>query len=734
MEKNSIYDKNMEFLKAYYINIYEAMSECTGENVYLDKSVNGEDIIAVGRNERLYYFNSRYNDDEFTDIWAEQFRDCNYKAVFILFGLSNFGYVRKLMKITQSSNDILLYEPDKEVFAKAISCVDISELLAKENITLCVKNLNEKDLKEFILKNVSYAKINLFNFCSMPNYSVLYDTEWNGLINEIKGRFELLIMNRNTEIAYSDEMVRNMLMNCRDLIEQHSMNQLREAFIKVGNIQDIPAIIVSAGPSLDKNIESLKKAVGKSVIISVDTAIKPLLEKGIVPDIVVTVDGHKPVTSFAHSRFNNIAVIASQYSNNKLWTIHNGRRFYFSEPDSYMSYLYTKIRNEVMLPTETGGSVANNAFSAAQLMGFRKIILIGQDLAYPGRKSHASGSYSAGVKNVENDKEFFEVEDIFGGTVLTEGNMNLYRRWFESQIIIYGELEVIDATEGGAKIAGTRIMTLDDAIDVYCKNEIDAKKLIEDIPELFTEQEKAELRKEIDGIVIQLEEIKKKINNGLRNYDKLQELFRKGKAGTKEFSRVVTEIGEFSQYIESKPILELAGKLNKEAEYEVLGTVYDTKENVSEEIKYIVNSGTKMLESYKKAIDKLRNIIEKADEVDSGKLIKGRDNIIKTLKEIILYSDEPDNIKINTALNRLYGRIVVLIRAFGVYKSDKCAGDNGREVLCDNNRNMLYEILRRVEIMGENKEYHNLAREIEEDILRSIEDMPMSNPAERRMV
>lgn len=733
MESKSIYDKNMEFLKEYYGNIYEAMPECTGENVYLDKSSNGENIIAVGRNERIYYFNSRYNDDEFTDIWAEQFQNCNYQAVFILFGLSNFGYVRKLMKITQGSNEILLYEPDKEVFAKAITCVDISELLAQGNVTLCVNNLNKKNLQEFILKNVSYAKMNLFNFCSMPNYSVLYDAEWNGLINKIKGRFELLIMNRNTEIVYSDEMVENMFMNCRDLIGQHSLNQLRETFIKAEHIQDIPAIIVSAGPSLDKNIEHLKKAVGKSVIISVDTAIKPLLEKGIFPDMVVTVDGHKPVSVFAHSRFSNIPVIASQYSNNKLWTIHNGRRFYFSELDSYMSYLYGKIRNEVMLPTETGGSVANNAFSAAQLMGFRKIILVGQDLAYPGKKSYASASYSADIKKIENDKEFFEVEDIFGGTVLTEGNMNLYRKWFESQIDRYEELEVIDATEGGAKIAGTRIMTLDEAINVYCKYEIHAGKMIEDIPELFTEQQKTELRGEIDGIYTQLEEMKKKINNGLRNYDKLQELFRKGKTGTKEFSRVVKDIGEFSRYIESEPILELASKLNKEAEYEVLGTVYDTKENVNEEIKDIVDSGTKMLKSYKKAIDKLRHIIEKADEADYSNLLERRDNVIETLNEILLYSDEWDNGRINMALNRLYIRIILFIRVFTIYKSVTCAGDSVGETLCAHNIEMLHEILRRVEIMGENKAYHNLKREIKEDILHSIEDMPMFNPAERRM-
>ena len=54
-------------------------------------------------------------------------------------------------------------------------------------------------------------------------------------------------------------------------------------------------IVVAAGPSLNKNIKELKKAKGKALIIIVDTAIKPLLNAGIVPDMFFIVDALKPV-------------------------------------------------------------------------------------------------------------------------------------------------------------------------------------------------------------------------------------------------------------------------------------------------------------------------------------------------------------------------------------------------------------------------------------------------------
>lgn len=48
---------------------------------------------------------------------------------------------------------------------------------------------------------------------------------------------------------------------------------------------DTTGIVVAAGPSLNKNIYELKKAKGKAFIVAVDTAIKPLLKAGIVPDM-----------------------------------------------------------------------------------------------------------------------------------------------------------------------------------------------------------------------------------------------------------------------------------------------------------------------------------------------------------------------------------------------------------------------------------------------------------------
>ena len=53
---------------------------------------------------------------------------------------------------------------------------------------------------------------------------------------------------------------------------------------------DIPAAVVSAGPSLDKNIQLLKRGAEKFLIIAVSTALKPLLKTGVFPDFIVAID------------------------------------------------------------------------------------------------------------------------------------------------------------------------------------------------------------------------------------------------------------------------------------------------------------------------------------------------------------------------------------------------------------------------------------------------------------
>ena len=83
---------------------------------------------------------------------------------------------------------------------------------------------------------------------------------------------------KNTDIAFNGEHIENFWHNILDLIDQYGVKDLIKN-IENENKEGYPAFIVSAGPSLDKNIDMLKAVKGRGMIMAVDTAIKPLLKK-----------------------------------------------------------------------------------------------------------------------------------------------------------------------------------------------------------------------------------------------------------------------------------------------------------------------------------------------------------------------------------------------------------------------------------------------------------------------
>lgn len=663
---NTIYKENVKSFEIKYNSIYKYLTDNENNSLHnindvlWDISASEEDIMVINRNGRLYYLNSRYSDEEFTKNWAKQFEGDNYKTVYIIFGLSNFSYAKELLKKIGKNNIVLLYEPDKNIFIKAIEVVDITEIVKSDNVVLCIDGINNELFGDFVaIVLADYGLMRITKYCCMPNYDELYPVIWRDVIKSIKEKYQSVILSRNTEILMAAEFIKNIINNCKDIVRQYSVVQLELRFKQIDNIEEIPAILVSAGPSLDKNINEIRKAKGKAFIVAVDTALKTLLKKNIIPDIVITIDSHKPPILFMHMEFKDIPMVVCDCSNYELYVLHQGKRFYFAETESYMSYIYNECTGGKLYSTETGGSVANNAFSLINILGFKKIILVGQDLAYTGKKFHTTDAYGESDKNVLEDyNKYFEVEDIYGGKVYTEYNMDLYRKWFESQIVRYPRLNVIDATEGGAKIEGTKIMTLKEAIERECKIDIDFKKIIAELNRPITDEKADEILQEIDNIPDDLLAEKDKLKKYKRKYEKLEELSRKGKVASKEFNKLVEEINEITEYIENKKLLKLANVYEKNTEFEVLGNVYHTKDSVKDEIRDISNNGIKLMDSYIRGIDCL---VKDLKEWKSNLGVETEKSLIESLSAIenINNAAKNDDMKtVNDNMKIFYKEIV----------------------------------------------------------------------------
>lgn len=660
----SVYEKNMECIRQYYPDMYEAIQNTQPDNtnnkVCIDKSLNNETIVSIVSETRRIFMNSRYNDEEMAENWIRQVGDIMYQEVVIMFGLSNFRCAKRIKDKLGESNLMLMYEPDEEIFLSIIHEIDICDIIRNGNIVLCVKDLNDKYLEIFAEASITYERNEKIRWFIMWNYEKNYDDELQKVIDKIHQKVEMNLIQKNTVLHFSKELIRNKIVNSRDFACQYAFNQLIKEIKEKEISEQIPAIIVSAGPSLDKNVDMLKKAIGKAFIVAVDTSVKTLLNHKIIPDIVVTVDFKKDIILFMHSQFPDIPLLVCDQSNPDVFKVSKGKRFYFRTADSYIGEIYKEYRGEELDVTETGGSVANDAFSMAIMLGFRKIILVGQDLAYTGMKKHASDAYGKG-EELDSNRKYYEVEDINGGKVLTECNMDNYRKWFEDKILLYDFIDVIDATEGGAKINGTRITPLSEAIQEWCEKEFDFKEIINNIHTCFNEEEQNNILKKIDNIGEELNGYVRDIENGLRYYDRLYELSRKNKAHTKEYRDIVRKIGDLSTVIESNSLLGIASIYSKKEEYEVMDVVYNKKEKMDEDIKDIVENGTKMLKLYMKSIREFQNDLKETEEEQKNKLKETAVFLMNNIDEInsCIYGDRSD--EIDRLLKSFYNNYVHLV-------------------------------------------------------------------------
>lgn len=618
MENNDVLKGNLDilcekypyFADRYVIGTDDLKEDALGRRGYIDYSVDNKPLAVLEYENRYWYVNSRYNPENDAKVWAEQFNGYNRNGIVVILGLGNGMHIRELLKILDSTNYVMVVEPSVELFYTMISNIDMRNILEDQRVILEVTGVSDGVFLEFMTNIIDYSTYKITEIYSLNNYNRVYQDSYKYVIDTYKSTAELIILNRNTYVSFSDVMMKNLLFNYNDIIEQYTINELKKHFDEIDK-SEIPAIIVAAGPSLDKNVKQLKKAEGKALIIVVDTALKPVLNAGIEPDLAVLVDPKKPLILFEHEKIKDIPMVVSYKANHKVLEKQKARRFYFGEPSQYITYIYKKHTGLDIQGLENAGSVANVAFSLAVYLGFKNIILVGQDLAFKGNQSHVSSAYGENVDKAFMTKvtRITQVEGIDGGMVETMKNMEAYLRWFERQIVIHDDIEVIDATEGGAKKKGAVIMTLEEAIKNKCRGNINVSEIIEKTRPAFSEDERKNVYEEFLNIPVRLGELKKQFEAGTRDYYRFYELYRKGKTATKEFNEKVRKISQVNDIMNTEPLGELISMYNAKDNFDVLEDMHSYKATEAEEIKDITDKGVKMTQSYKKAIEELEKDI-----------------------------------------------------------------------------------------------------------------------------
>ncbi len=520
MDRN-IFENNLEILKIMgyddlkLVEPLEVEDTKDGLHTYTYRYFNEDD--------KKIYIHSKYNIQREVGIVLEDI-DFNRDALYIVYGLGLGYHIKELKKKISSRSFIFVIEKNWDIISTYLRHEDFSEI-ANGNILFFFGDQDEilTRFNHSIFAFNTMPLLGNLTYVILPSYYKIYGKWIHDMNEKIMDTIQHAFFMLGNDMEDTIIGIENNFTNMKKLIESPSIECVKDKY------KDIPAIIVSAGPSLDKNISELKKAEGKALIIATDAVLTTLKNHGIVPDAVVSIERGMPT----YEKFykdkdidNRIVFIGPPVVRKEVLNAmkDNKRLLCLKQGEKINEWINNDILKEKRL-ISMGTSCAHVAFAFSQYVGANPIVFIGQDLAYTiDGVTHSKNVEVRDKINTKEKPEICYVKGINGEDLPTNEAFKNFLTWYELQIAKdTSGREYIDATEGGALINGTKLMALREMIDKYCikgvcrlnmilpKDKFDKGKYdraIEEIEKLFKSFD--EIRKEAGLQILRLAKLEKK--------------------------------------------------------------------------------------------------------------------------------------------------------------------------------------------------------------------------------
>lgn len=413
-------------------------------------------ILKIYKDNKNVYIGSKYNMKREIDSFLGKYIKVDEKSVLLVYGFGAGEHI-KLLRKKFVDNEIIVFEPNI-LLRKYTDELD----WVRSDDKLIITSANTEEIYSILKKYINEFNVDFVKSMYFSNYDKIFPYSMDKLTKIIQNFLVDLKLSSNTAKKNSNKKMTNLFENIKYIINGVP------ADIYSNKYKNKPAVIVSAGPSLEKNIELLKKIDNSIAIISGERTLRSLIDLEISPDLLVAVDYNNICYDLCKDYIENLnkPLLFSENTNSHVVANHKGEKLFYTN-----NKFINNIAGHEIKKIEDGGSVAHVMTSYAIMLGCNPIIFIGQDLAYTDDKSHASICQNRdgkiGFKELKNDKQDIYVKDINGEQVRTSLVLDSFRRFLEKIIEDNPKINFINATEGGAKIKGTIEMSLEEAIDKY---------------------------------------------------------------------------------------------------------------------------------------------------------------------------------------------------------------------------------------------------------------------------
>jgi hypothetical protein len=361
---------------------------------------------------------------------------------------------REILKRTKH-HMVIVYERDVSKLRWAFEKKDFTKMIASNQFLLLsgpIMDLTWLHAFHWIMINGKFWIIR--DKLATKDYAEFYDE----IQSKVKTEKQFADINLGTQISLGKNFANSILANIPSIIKAQGIISLQDRF------KGIPAIVVSSGPSLDGEIDNLRKAKGKAVILCVDTALPTLLKHGFIPDFVTGIDplpDNKALFKMKGAR-DIPFVCMSQYTPDIL-TLHKGPLFVSAMQGNVFYNWLQWFWSDKGNMESFGGSVSHFATNVAEYMGCNPIGLVGQDLCF-NNKYHAGGVTKLlhdgmGLEEPDETIGAIKTKNCKGKKVFTKTTLLSFKTAFENKVASCPGLSIINLTSNGLKIQGMAIMS-----------------------------------------------------------------------------------------------------------------------------------------------------------------------------------------------------------------------------------------------------------------------------------
>ena len=438
-------------------------------------------VATVQHNNRPIALSSKYDPLKEAARIADRV-DLETVATVVAVGLGLGYHIDEISKRIGMRSLLVVWEPDLSTLRSTFEQFDFSAWLLRKQIVLLHGQMDRAAILARLERHYSILTQGL-QFIEHPTYRQTHPqliVDFTSIIRDVVASARTSIA---TSLVNSARTCQNLASNLGQYAAGASINELKDRF------KGYPAVCVAAGPSLVKNVHLLQDSQvrNKIVVIAVQTALRPLLDRGIKPDFVTALDYSQISARFYENLppLPDVTLIAEPKAHCTILDDYPGPiRILQNQFNDLMLGEHTRPMDS--LPS--GGTVAHLSFYVAQYLGCDPIMLIGQDLGFsnglyyaPGTAVHQVWSSEFNQFNTVEMMEWIRVSRMQNNLrkipgaiedeIYTDEQMATYLKQFERDFS-QAPQTILDTTEGGAAKEHTTVMTFADAIKQYATKPI----------------------------------------------------------------------------------------------------------------------------------------------------------------------------------------------------------------------------------------------------------------------